>query len=233
MQFVVTASLQSLKLFVKSLLCLHRVSPHLLLVATATDVRRRLASRRTPPRLAHARAQAQFEEKRVSQTFLSPWAAQAVCAQRVGHVLLPNVVCVHLLSLVPSARGEERVHGLAQGERALLPGPTPPPNPNQRLDSAQACLAVFRSLATIEKCQVRLDRAEQNLVFDLTCLSDAKKVSCAHATVARLTSILAVVPHSARRQRRRASDSAARRCAVWLHRCRQTGADAQTSARFR
>ncbi len=39
MQFVVTASLQSLKLFVKSLLCLHRVSPHLLLVATATDVR--------------------------------------------------------------------------------------------------------------------------------------------------------------------------------------------------
>jgi hypothetical protein len=177
MQFVVTASLQSLKLFVKSLLCLHRVSPHLLLVATATDVRRRLASRRTPPRLAHARAQAQFEEKRVSQTFLSPWAAQAVCAQRVGHVLLPNVVCVHLLSLVPSARGEERVHGLAQGERALLPGPTPPPN--QRLDSAQACLAVFRSLATIEKCQVRLDRAEQNLVFDLTCLSDAKKVSCA------------------------------------------------------
>lgn len=39
MQFVVTASLGSLKMFVKSLQCLHRVSPHLLLVATANDVR--------------------------------------------------------------------------------------------------------------------------------------------------------------------------------------------------
>jgi hypothetical protein len=35
---------------------------------------------------------------------------------------------------------------------------------------------VFRSLSTIEKCLVRLDRAEQNLVFELTCMSDAKKV---------------------------------------------------------
>lgn len=41
--------------------------------------------------------------------------------------------------------------------------------------SLKACLAVFRSLATIEKCHVRLDRAEQNLVFELVCLSDAKK----------------------------------------------------------
>jgi hypothetical protein len=41
MNFVVSSSLSSLKLFVKSLQCLHRVSPHLLMVATPHEVRRR------------------------------------------------------------------------------------------------------------------------------------------------------------------------------------------------
>jgi hypothetical protein len=41
--------------------------------------------------------------------------AEALCAERVRHVLLPNVVCVDVLSFIPSVRGQERVLCLAQG----------------------------------------------------------------------------------------------------------------------